>query len=180
MNKIFQEIKKAIEEEMRNAEGRPPPGQQREGGRRAREYAEWLDEEQKRLRGETQTESQDGREAEPGGMTEQEWEERKVRRPDPERHLEAPRRESREASQRQSRESTPRRPASSTQYERSEARHQRETDDAYRYAHGRGSYLKGQVHGLLRSPQGLRQAFILREIVSKPVSLRDKDDHLLT
>lgn len=175
MDRIFKEIKKAIEEEMRNAEGAPPPGRQRDGGRRAQEHAEWLKQEQERLRGGRRSDNLQEipvaarTEQEWETQTEQEWEQRPVRRPARERQPE----------RRPERQEQPQQREASTQYQRSEARHQRQTAGAYRQRGG-GTQLHRQVHAFLKSPRGLRQAFILREIVSKPVSLRDRDDHLIS
>lgn len=178
MDKIFREIKKAIEEEMRNAERGPAPtgAPPRQGGQRAREYADWLKEEQERLRGNQPVETAEPREnvrREDVRMEVPTWEDQleQSRQNDEERRIRRlqERRQTREPSQEQ---------RQSTQYGRAEARHQRRTDTAYQTDGKRRSALKRQVHRLLQSPNGMRQAFVLREIVSKPVSLRNQDDHL--
>lgn len=159
MQKIFDEIKKAIEEEMRNAEGQPPPSGQREGGRRAQEYSEWLKQEQERLR--------DGRQPE----TLQEVPVGSV--PPPEQQ--APSHEEQEwAGPRDRRDHSDeaRQPQQGSGSQR--------TGSDYWQGSGGGRQLQRQVHQLLRSPSGMRQAFLLREIVDKPVSMRDRDDHLIS
>jgi outer membrane biosynthesis protein TonB len=195
MDKIFQEIKKAIEEEMRNAEGGPPPGggrSQAGGGRRAQEYAEWLKEEQERLRGgrsQAPTQPEPLQEVQVEQPPEEEWvpQTRPPRRPQQQESQQRPQQERRQQrSDRSERESRQRRQDGQqarqrqTQQSRRERpqRPQRRERDAYRLR--TASQMGSQIERLLRSPNGLRQAFLLREIVSKPVSLREPNDHLIS
>lgn len=197
MDKIFREIKNAIEEEMRNAESGPPPGggrSQAGGGRRAQEYAEWLKDEQDRLRGGGSPPSSRQSSQPPSlervpveKVPDEEWDPRANLPPQPE-----PRAQPKmgQGSKRQQRENQPRRPEQpktarpraeprrATQQQRSQRRHDRQTTDAYSLR--TAGQMGKQINTQLRSRNGLRQAFLLREIISKPVSLRDKDDHLIS
>lgn len=187
MDKIFREIKKAIEEEMRNAESGPPPGggrSQAGGGRRAQEYAEWLKEEQDRLRGggtQAPSRPEPMREMQVEQPPEEEWDPQAgtARRTPQQRDSQQPPREQSQQRQSQPRrpdQQQPQRPPRPTASRQS--RHDRQTAGAYKLHSA--SKMGGQIERMLRSPNGLRQAFLLSEIVSKPVSLRDRDDHLIS
>ncbi len=199
MDKIFQEIKKAIEEEMRNAESGPPPGggrSQAGGGQRAQEYADWLKQEQDRLRGggsqqsappeplehvEVQPRAWSSGDDRPRDSTgrrlpQKQSSEPRARRSDQQQGQGSARqqhenRASERRQQQQQQQRTKQTP------KRAEPRPQRHQRDAYELR--TASAMSGQIKRLLRSPNGLRQAFLLREIISKPVSLRSKDDHLV-
>ncbi len=195
MDKIFKEIKKAIEEEMRNAESGPSPGGSRpQGGRRAQEYAEWLKEEQTRLRGSGEQYSEPAGPEVPSDYAETQRPQRRPRResredrqveerpsrrdrsPDQRRQQRSQERQQRresyeEAKQRRELEVREDRPRSTQSTPRRERQTQREPV--------RGAAMQSRIQRLLRSPNGLRQAFLLREVVSKPVSMREKDDHLI-
>jgi ribonuclease E len=198
MDKIFAEIKKAIEEEMRNAEGGPPPGggrSQAGGGRRAQEYAEWLKEEQERLRGgrpQAPAQPEPLQEVQVEQPPEEEWvpQTRPPRRPHQQESQQRSQQERRERRQqradrpdretrshRQDGQQSRQRSAQQASRERAPRRERRERD-AYRLR--TASQMGSQIERLLRSPNGLRQAFLLREIVSKPVSLREPNDHLIS
>jgi hypothetical protein len=182
MDKIFQEIKKAIEEEMRNAESGPPPGggrSQAGGGRRAQEYAEWLKQEQDRLRG-------DGGQpaARPAPIEDVQME--MPAQPEPRRERQQSQGSSRQRSEGSSRQDHENRAAQRRQQQQqrqqprqqASRRERRYERDAYQLR--TASDMSRQIKRLLRSKNGLRQAFLMREIISKPVSLRDKDDHLIS
>lgn len=188
MDKIFREIKKAIEEEMRNAESGPPPGGGRpQGGRRAQEYSEWLKEEQKRLRGDQQQEVY-----QPEELQEVPVEEARApqaRRPEqggrPQRSGNSQKRDrsagsrrqqhERQSREQQSQQSSGERPAERAQrLEQQERRRQRGSEPKAARVY------RNRIERQLKSPGGLRMAFLMREIVGKPVSLRDKDDHLIS
>jgi hypothetical protein len=178
MDKIFREIKKAIEEEMRNAESGPPPGGGRTqgGGRRAQEYADWLKEEQDRLRG-----SGRAPEAQPRPVP---IEDVQMEVPAPPQRVERDRpaqpQESRTPRSGQGETQRPRPQRRSNPQNRANARNQRRSDAAYDQRGSGGAATRRRIQSILRTNQGIKQAFLLREIVSKPVSLRDKDDHLIS
>lgn len=196
MDKIFQEIKKAIEDEMRNAESGPPPGggrSQAGGGRRAQEYAEWLKEEQARLRGDggqpaprpapvENVQMEMPASAEPRrdrqqtqGSSRQQHENRSQATRRPERQ----RSEGSSRQQHENRSAERRQQLQQRQQTRQQPRREpRQEWDAYQLRSG--SKMSGQIKRLLRSPNGLRQAIVLSEIVSKPVSMRNKDDRLFS
>lgn len=188
MDRIFGEIKKAIEEEMRNAESGPPPGggrSQAGGGRRAQEYADWLKEEQDRLRGggsqpasrpEPLEEVQMGVPAQPQSRSREPREDRPRSRVGHGQKL----REQSEGSPRQQRENRSRREEPSRASTQRAQPRQQSSQSSSAYQPRTASPMGRQIERLLRSPNGLRQAFLLREIISKPVSLRDKDDHLIS
>ncbi|TVR75913.1 MAG: hypothetical protein EA415_02320 [Sphaerobacteraceae bacterium] len=201
MDKIFQEIKKAIEEEMRNAESGPPPGggrSQAGGGQRAQEYADWLKQEQDRLRGGgsgqqsappeqlEQVEVQQPRSWSSGDDRPRDSSGRRLQQPQSRdsrsRRSDQPQGQGSQRQQHENRASERRQKQQQQQRtkqtpKRAEPRPQRHQRDAYELR--TASAMSGQIKRLLRSPNGLRQAFLLREIISKPVSLRSKDDHLV-
>ena len=194
MDKIFSEIKKAIEEEMGRQEGRPTsPRQPR--GRDMSQYEEWLHQEQERLRGSGQP-AQDGESARDGGHqgdryatrgSEEQWVDSSAQRPRRDRqhrHDDGQRSDSQRAKPRDGdvldevpvRKAEPQR--RSTQHQRSEARHERQSRGAY-LERTRASELRNEITAMLQAPTGLRKAILLSEIVGRPVSMRRQDEHLI-
>jgi hypothetical protein len=195
MDKIFNEIKKAIEEEMRNAESGPPPGGGRpQGGRRAQEYADWLKEEQDRLRGGPGQQVSQPEVLEEVPVEMPEAEERQSRRADRDgrrsgQSQQSGQRQQRDrqgqGSRRQQREQQSRQQAGD-QSQRQERQQRQQRDRRQQQQRQRvaqpqtAADMRHRIERQLKSPGGLRQAFLMREIVSKPVSLRDKDEHLIS
>ena len=198
MDKIFREIKNAIEEEMRNAESGPPPGGGRpQGGRRAQEYADWLKEEQERLRGSQQSQQEvyqpEELEEVPVEMPAE------ARRPQGRERSQRPRGNRQQQSQGQgSRRQQHEQQSSKRQSQRSQggersterpverAQRQQQQERRRQPQRPRASEptaardYRNRIERQLKSPGGLRMAFLMREIVSKPVSLRDQDEHLIS
>jgi hypothetical protein len=178
MDKIFREIKQAIEEEMARQEGRPVGGSPSTQGRDASRYERWLEEEQERLRGSGQS----TRDTQPQGIEDitvldapripREGSRREQRQRDKiTRAAEAA-----EAAQKARTESLQR----STRHERAEVRHQQRTDAGYDQRRtGRSAFSTG-IWQMLRTRRGLQQAILLGDILGKPVSLRRPDDHLIS
>jgi hypothetical protein len=185
MDRIFNEIKKAIEEEMRNAEAGPSPSGQRQqaGGRRAQEYAEWLKEEQDRLRGDRNVQPIEGQTI----SYDDDWEQQKQEREEAARQRRDERRQQRSGSQqrredrqqRVDRRQQPTRQQPQQQQRSAHSASERRARSAYDQRSS-GAAVRRRVQRMLSTNQGLRQAFLMREIVGKPLSLRDRDDHLIS
>jgi hypothetical protein len=167
VDRIFNEIKRAIEEEMARQEtGRPgaPPRASSSGGRSPRQYETWLREEQERLRGGTATEE----------VIEPEIQGREERRRERQRS-----RRSQDGRDRRSPQPPQERRESTSRHDRSEARHRRRSDDAYAGRRGRSSAMSS-IARLLRTRDGVRSAIVMSEIIGRPVSLRRQDEHLIS
>jgi hypothetical protein len=185
MDKIFAEIKRAIEEEMANQEVNRPGGGPRPSGpsgRDAERYQAWLREEQDRLRG-ARTEpvpEVEVREERPrDGRQRRQPQDGRERDRARQRRQERPRqREEREGREAQELAPVERRDRA-TLHDRSEARHERRLRSAYEQRGGR-TVVRSEISESSRSRQGIRKAFLLREIVGRPVSLRSQDEHLIS
>lgn len=166
MSSIFGEIKRAIEEEMARQEGRPTTPRQRRSQDMS-QYEDWLEQEQRRLRGPTR---EDELEADAPTEVEQ-WDRSERERKEATEHRQQQRQEKRSgAAEKQPQQ----RATQQTQYDRSEARHQRSSQRAYDQP--QASELRAEILRSLSSEQGLRTAILLSEIIGPPVSLRPADE----
>lgn len=171
MDRIFGEIKRAIEEEMANQEAGRRGGSPRPSGpsgRDAERYEAWLQQEQDRLRGAPSTDE----------VQEPAWDER------PRDGRE--RRRSQDGQERQRSRQRREEPIAEvrqrerlSQHDRSEARHQRRSDSVYDQRGGM-SDARRLLAGDLRSRNGVRKAILLSEIIGKPVAMRSQDEHLIS
>jgi hypothetical protein len=181
MDKIFREIKQAIEEEMARQEGRPSGGSRPPQSRDMSQYETWLQQEQDRLRGSGAPSELEERQVESLYTVVEERPRRARDRQDrDQRRRERQERRDRDTTQAAERASQvqPERTERTTQHQRSEARHERRARSAYE-RRGRTD-LATSLSRMLRSRRGMQQAFLLSEVVRKPVSLRSQDHHLIS